>query len=73
MIFGVVDNFFCEKEGETCMDAQIDKYTSLVYPSLSSKVALCFIPPSGSPEHRFCSIAGLERFIGYAGFRSVSI
>lgn len=61
-----------EKEGEIfIVDTQIDKYTSLVYPSLSSKVALCFIPPSGgSPEHRFCLVGGLERFIGYAGFKN---
>jgi len=67
-----VDNFLGlrERGRDFYMDAQIEKYTSLVYPSLSSKVALCFIPPSGSPEHRFCSIAGLERFIGYAGFKN---
>jgi hypothetical protein len=49
----------------------IEAFCSLVYPSGSSRIALCLIPPgSVRPEHRFTSVRQLFRFLPYARFRN---
>ena len=49
----------------------IEAFCSLVYPSGSSRIALCLIPPgSMRSEHRFTSVRQLFRFLPYARFRN---
>lgn len=46
-------------------------FTSLIYPTGSSWIALCLIPPdSHRPEHRFLTVDDLPRFLPYARYRN---
>lgn len=50
---------------------QVNTFLSLVYPSDSSRIALCLIPAEGTaPEHRFTSVGEVCRFLSYARYRN---
>lgn len=50
---------------------QVNQFVSLVYPAVSSRVALCLIPPDGQHvEHRFTTVERLSRFLSYARYRN---
>jgi len=50
---------------------QIDTYLSLIYPSKSSYIALCLIPPDGEkPEHRFAPAEKVPKLLSYARYRN---
>lgn len=50
---------------------QTDTYLSLIYPSKSSYVALCLIPPDGEkPEHRFAPAEKVPKLLSYARYRN---
>lgn len=49
----------------------VSTFSSLIYPSASSWIALCLIPPdSHPPEHRFLTVDVLSRFLPYARYRN---
>lgn len=49
----------------------IATFLSLVYPSEASRVALCLIPPDkGRPEHRFCRVSEVGKYLGYCRYRN---
>lgn len=49
----------------------IKTFTSLIYPTETSWIALCLIPPDAqSPEHRFLTVGNLPRFLAYARYRN---
>jgi len=50
---------------------QVNTFVSLVYPSNSSRIALCLIPSNARrPEHRFLTVDNLPRFLPYARYRN---
>lgn len=49
----------------------VNTFTSLIYPTASSWIALCLIPPIAQrPEHRFLTVHDLPRFLPYARYRN---
>lgn len=52
---------------------QVDTFVSLIYPSDSTWIALCLIPPHGQrPEHRFAIVGSMHRFLPYARYRNAA-
>jgi hypothetical protein len=50
---------------------QVNQFASLIYPSGSSRVALCLIPPDPKhAEHRFITVDRLSRLLAYARYRN---
>jgi len=50
---------------------QVNTFLSLIYPSASSRIALCLIPAEGTAaEHRFTSVGRVWRFLSYARYRN---
>lgn len=50
---------------------QINTFVSLVFPSDSSWIALCLIPPHAQhPQHRFTTVDNLSRFLAYTRYRN---